>query len=257
MKKLIFIPTVILLIVNCSLLKAQEDSSSGTIIYEEILKFALELNGDSEAFADMLPNESKSEKVLYFNSGASLYKNVENEESESSVIEQESQDMLIVVEIANPDDKVYTDLQNKQVVEQTEFMSRQFLIIDEMKEYSWKLTGNQKKILDYNCQEAISVKDDSIITTAWFTPEIPASVGPASFSGLPGAILFISADNGDYTITAKSVSTDIPNEEVFEKPKKGKKVSREEYEKIVEEKNKEMEEQYGSGGGVFIEIETR
>lgn len=258
--KILFIPFLLLgIALNSNSSKESDENTSGTIVYEEVMKFNIELEGENAAFADMMPSESKSEKILYFNSKASLYSNIEKEEEENSVIEQESEGVMVIVEMSSPDDKVYCDLENKENIEQTEFMSRLFLIVDEAVEFSWKLTGNQKMILDYQCQEAIYENEEGDITTAWFTPQIPISVGPSIYSGLPGAILSISMEGGDYEIVAKSITIGGVDESVLIKPKKGKKVSRKDYEKIVEEKNKEMEEQYGSGGegGVFIQIETR
>ena len=36
--------------------------------------------------------------------------------------------------------------------------------------------------------------------TAWFAPEIPVSDGPYKFAGLPGLIVKLDSDDGDYTI---------------------------------------------------------
>ncbi len=79
--------------------------------------------------------------------------------------------------------------------------------------------------------------------TAWYTPMIPASHGPAEFGGLPGLILELNT--GNTTMLCTKVVLNPQEEIVIEIPEKGKEVSREEYRKIVDEKAKEMSERFG------------
>ena len=62
---------------------------------------------------------------------------------------------------------------------------------------------------------------------------------------MPGAILMLSVNDGQVEIKATKV--DLKNIKEIKKPKDGKKVSLEEYDKIKEEKMKEMEDEYGAG----------
>ncbi len=75
-------------------------------------------------------------------------------------------------------------------------------------------------------------------TIAWFTPKIPISTGPDVFFGLPGLILAVEI-NGETAFMATSVDLNPPAEGVISKPDKGKKVSLEEFNKIMAEKIKE------------------
>ena len=152
----------------------------------------------------------------------------------------------VMIKMEEPDNKIYTNLEDKKQVEQREFMTRVFLIEGEGYQ-KWKLTGKQKMILDFPCQEATMEKDSSEVT-AWFTPVIPVSAGPSDYGGLPGLILSVEADDGKNTITALGVDFSIVPKDKIEKPKKGKKVTREEFEQIVEEKMKEMGAEGGKGG---------
>ena len=149
-----------------------------------MVKLDIKLEGDAAEFAHALPKERRSKKLLYFNSEASLFKNEEKSEDEMN-IESEGGMMIKMME---PDNKLYTDLKNRQQIEQREFMTRIFLIERKTGKTKWKLTGKQKKILDYACQEAITEKD-SMIIKAWFTPAIPYSVGLGKYGDLPGLIL--------------------------------------------------------------------
>ena len=77
-------------------------------------------------------------------------------------------------------------------------------------------------------------------------------IGPDSYNQLPGVILMISKDNGKKEIKATKVSLENPAEEIFELPKKGIKVTQEEYDIIVEEKTKEMLKEFGVKDGTVI-----
>ncbi len=137
-----------------------------------------------------------------------------------------------------PENKIFTDLKNKKQVEQCEFMTRLFLIEREIDIAKWKITGKQKTILGYPCQEAVLQKEGEK-TIAWFTPAIAVSSGPDKFYGLPGMILAIESSDGKYAITAISVDLTPIDKSLLKVPKKGKKVTEEKFAKIVEKKKKE------------------
>ena len=97
-------------------------------------------------------------------------------------------------------------------------------------------------------------KDRTI--TAWYTPEIPISQGPANYWGLPGLILEVN-DERTAILCSKIVLN--PEEKiVLEAPNKGKKVTQEEYDKILSDKMEEMSERFrggnrrGGGGAIRI-----
>ncbi|MBK6964237.1 MAG: GLPGLI family protein [Bacteroidales bacterium] len=126
-------------------------------------------------------------------------------------------------------------------------MSRMFLIESAVDSISWKLTGNRREIVGYPCLEAFYMKD-TVKTIAWFTPAIPIYSGPGKYHGLPGMILEVNVDNGKRIISVASVTTgDVAS--LIIKPKQGKKVTREEFDKIVEEKTGENQ---GEGGDVIM-----
>ncbi len=130
-------------------------------------------------------------------------------------------------------------MKNKKTTEQTEFMTRVFLIEADMPKDEWKLTGNQKIILDYPCQEAVKQEGENEVI-AWFTPAIPISSGPSNYGNLPGMVLAVETNDGERTITATSIDFKEIAVDKIQQPKKGKKVSKEKYRAIVEEKSKEM-----------------
>ena len=245
---------VIIAALLCAVVTEAQDNSmtSGKVIYDEVMKLEIQLEGDASQFAHMLPKERKTVKVLYFNPGESLY---EKGDSEDESIDQvvESGEAMVQIKMTEPDNKLYTDLSKKLQVEQKEFMTRIFLIEGEVPEHSWKMTGQQKMILDYPCQQASLEVDDKKIS-AWFTQAIPVPAGPAGYGDLPGLILSVDIDKGQRVITARSVESMEPASGDLQKPKKGKKVSQEEYEAIVAEKMEEMGGEHGEGGNVHMMI---
>jgi GLPGLI family protein len=224
---------------------------SGTVIYEQVIQLDIQLEGDAAQYAYALPKERKSQKILFFSKDASLYENHHMDNPDEAMEMEEGSGMIIKME--EPEYRTFTDLNKSQVIEQKEFMSRVFLIESDPGEVNWRLTGNQKSILNYSCQEAVSDMEGKKVH-AWFTPQIPVPAGPALFGNLPGLILAIEMDQGDHIIQAISVEPGPVNEEMMKKPSKGKKVTEEEYQAIVDEKMKEMGAEGGEGGGHAIVV---
>ena len=149
----------------------------------------------------------------------------------------------------------YTDLDVRTVTEQKDFLGRTFLIRGDRPEYAWRLTGQQSEYLGFACQQAVT-EADSATVEAWFAPELPVSVGPASFGGLPGAILVLSIDDGNLTTwNATHVSPGMPEEALMAPPEKGREVTQEEFAAIVKEKTEEMQSQGGNGRIVIRRID--
>ncbi len=139
--------------------------------------------------------------------------------------------------------KVFYDFGEKEKTEQLEFMTRNFLISESIENKAWKLTNKRIKVQNYICQSAELKRGEDTIT-AMFSPEIPVSAGPDEFFGLPGLILAIEI-NGETAFMATSINLTPPQKGVLSKPDDGKKVTREEFAKTVEEKVKEYKENRG------------
>jgi len=224
--------------------------NQGQIIYLEETRLEINLeNSDMEYIKSMLPASRKKNMELLFNSSASIYKNYEhlddNDDHGDLHFTSEDGGMQVKIMSMRGENKFYKALMENRTVELREFMTKKFLIKDEIKNYDWKLTGENKTILGYVCQQAVW-KDDSQEVTAWFAPQITVSTGPESFGKLPGLILEVNVDDGKKLITASEINLgEIDSKELHE-PAKGKVVTREEFHEIVTEKMKEMEE---LGGG--------
>jgi GLPGLI family protein len=227
-------------------------NTSGHILYTETIKLKLELDGmGTEEMKAMIPPAQVVKKELAFTANESLFKNAEKPKDIDISHEEEGGQFNIVMQV--PESIVYMNLSDKTFLQSQDLLGKHFLIKDNIDAKKWKMTGEQKKVLDYNCQKAILI--DSIQkTVVWFTPQIPVGIGPNGLTGVPGLILAVEMDNGDRTIVATSVQLKSIDASSLDKPSKGKEVSRKEFKKIREEKMKEMGATDGGGTGVKMII---
>ena len=65
----------------------------------------------------------------------------------------------------------------------------------------WELAPGTKKVLGYTCQKA-AVRYLGRNYIAWFAPALPISSGPWKLRGLPGLILEVSYERGEYQFDA-------------------------------------------------------
>jgi GLPGLI family protein len=224
--------------------------TSGTVTYQEILRRETPQGIDraeAEMFERMVPKEMKSEKILRFTSTASLYTaNNKKVEEPASYEERNENGMVNRVTIArNRDEKCFTDLATGKQTRQTELLGRVFLVSSE-RTSGWKITGKQKEILGHPCQEAI-LERDSAKTVAWFTSDIPVSTGPSSWNGLPGLVLAVETDNGRLSVVATAIQPGDVAAVDLTPPGKGKKVTEEEFRRLIAEHRQEMRMNGGRG----------
>lgn len=228
--------------------------TSGTVYYQEKAKLHFNIQGNAPPPAN-LPTERNAYTVLYLTPDASYYINDPAKAEKDQVMNHEVDEEGggVHIRMDAPQNVFYCDLKNNRCTDQRDFMQRKFLIERDLKPADWKLTGNQKMILNYPCQEATRQDGDRKIA-AWFTAAIPVATGPAAFSGLPGLILEVIINDGDQVISVTSVKQGELPATQFEKPKDGKKVTEAEFNKIREEKMKEMGIENGGGNNVIIRI---
>lgn len=229
---------------------------SGRITYEEKVKLEIKLEGDAAQYAEMLPKERKSEKLLLFTENATLYE--ESKSTGSDMPMQHGEGMMIRM-VGSGENKIFTDLTTGRVTEQKDFMNRIFIVEKDLPDTKWKITGNQKVILGYQCMEAFTIDSAGVKIVVWFAPTFGVKGGPAMLNNLPGMVLEADINGGSRTYVAVAVEPAAPEDLKLEKPDDGKKVTEEEYSAIVEEKMKEMgvEEGGQGGGGTHMRIVIR
>ena len=180
---------------------------------------------------------------------------------------------------SNGQGSIYKNLKDKKMTEDTEQFSKRFRIVEDMQMPQWEMTGETRQIGQYTCYKATMVKVDNTIdwgsifsrrgrgqqkkdstkvekkkpevktqiVTAWYTPQIPVSAGPAEYWGLPGLILEVSA--GRTTMLCTEIVINPEQSIEIKEPTKGKEVSREEYNAIMKKKSEELREQFQNRRG--------
>ena len=106
---------------------------------------------------------------------------------------------------------------------------------------SLEKTNNQADSKVEKLDEVVVTAETETIT-AWYSPQIPVSHGPAEYGGLPGLILELTNDR-----TVMLCTKVVMNPEkriVISEPTKGEFVTKVEFENIVEVKVKEMRDMW-------------
>jgi len=219
--------------------------TEGTVYYTESIKLDIDLAEGQEHLRDLIPSSNDQTKALYFTPTKSMYKDISANDGNTEINhESEGSETQIKIVSGSSDNQLLKDFDAKKMIDQRDFLGKKFLITSEILEMDWKITGNQKKVLDFVCQEATTIQEDKEIIV-WFAPQIPLSNGPDAYGQLPGMILEVSSEEGKRTITATKIEFGPINKEILIAPKKGKKVSREDFRAIQKEKIKEMGGQEG------------
>ncbi len=226
--------------------------TQGVIQYEETISFQIDLPEGMEEFKSQIPNSQKNKMNLTFTEEVALYEPAKsNEDPQDVTMGSEGGGMMIKMKFDMPENKTFTNISEGTMIEKQDFMGKKFLISGDVEKYKWKLTGEQEKVLDYVCQKA-TFQDSTRNLVAWFTPQIPVATGPGSISGLPGIILKLDRNDGERVVVATLVELKEIEKKTLKAPKKGKKVTQEEFQKIQDEKMKEMEEEFGGSGSRII-----
>lgn len=221
---------------------------AGTITYQQHIRYNFtnirEAHGNSQeanSWLASLPEESHAANVLNFNGEKALF---EEDESEAAITDPGLQRAIMYEGMLSPPrpvvQKVFYDFDAKVKLEQVEYLTRNFLVNSEIGALPWKLGSEKKKILEYTCMNATMTLDEQEIV-AWFTPEIPVSLGPSIFGGLPGLILAVER-NGETAYVATSVNLIPPAEELLLRPDKGTLLSTDEFAALRKEKDREWKE---------------
>lgn len=245
---------LLILIVCLSIVSFIHGQNSGIIKYVETIKMDFELP-DGMDLGEMMGNTMTTNKDLFFTDQISVYKDAKDNENSDMEMSNDDGSFQIKIKRDDTENIYYTDLNTKSSLHQTGFMGKEFLIEQSLEKPKWKITGDRIKYLGYVCQKATmsepghekdeegNIKNREVV--AWFTSELPVAIGPDNYNQLPGAILMVSVDDGNTEIKATEIKLEDPDKLALSKPNKGKRVTPDEYHKIVEEKTREMEKMSG------------
>jgi len=248
----------------------------GKAVYQSKTKVEMDLSA-SGIPADrikMIEERMKSQfdrtYILSFNKTASIYK----QEAKLDQPARGGGGMRMMFAGGAGNGKAYKNTQAKTFANENEFSGKNFLIKGDLTSYDWKMEEETKMIGQNLCFKATTVIQrpaaqefrfgrgrgnnnsdeeteenqepvmEDVIVTAWYTLDIPVNHGPGDYWGLPGLILEVN-DGTTIILCTKIVMNPKEKVEISE-PKKGKVVSQEEYDEIMEEKLKEMRERMGN-----------
>ena len=191
-----------------------------------------------------MPSSRKVNKILYASDTQSEY--IVNKEDKIEAPEDVNRGRW-AIKRQEVDQRVYTDFAAQKMFNYTDLFGKEFLVEEETGTIKWKLhSGEQRDILGYTCIKAVHQRDSTTIT-AWFTPQIQLPVGPSTYQGLPGLILAVS-EGDTKVILASEVQEKYVGGCTMAKPTKGDKISKKDFEKLREDKMKEMKEMYNNQG---------
>jgi GLPGLI family protein len=175
-----------------------------------------EMGSWSETMKKLIPQFRVNYFDLVFNEGKTLYKPGRE----------------------NPDDKrigfpppasenvIFKDLERQTGVSQKHVYESQFLILDSLRNVTWKLQPEIRTIAGFECRKAIARICDSVVVVAFYTEEIVPASGPESFHGLPGMILGLAVPRLYTTWFATKVELIQPADETkIVPPARGKKAT--------------------------------
>lgn len=251
----------------CAGLYAQE--IEGIATYKSQRKMEIQLDSTmndamQEQIRAMLKKQSEKEFTLQFSNNESQYKEVARLDDETSL--SGGGVRVVVAGAGGGNDVLYKNLAENNFTDQVEVFGKQFLIKDELEDREWEMSKETKNIGQYTCFKATakttrrvmtsvsssegankeSDLEEEVLITAWYTPQIPVKNGPSQYHGLPGLILEVN--DGSETILCSKIVLNPEKKISIKEPTKGKVVTNEEYEAIMEKKMKEMNEQFEGDG---------
>ncbi len=132
-----------------------------------------------------------------------------NTDNKANIEEQNSSNIKVFSKIDINKDYIQEYLKN-QVINNYDFVgNRKVQYLDTCNLLKWVIKNESKNIDKYKCTKAIcNFRGRNY--TAWFSTDIPVTVGPWKFNGLPGLIFQITDESGLFVWNLekiKSVST--------------------------------------------------
>ncbi len=253
---------------------ATAQMKEGKISYER--KTNMHRNIPDPQMKSMIPEFRTDKFELIFNESASLFRSVVDDEAPDPFANAGGGGGGMRMNFRMPTTTTYTDLSKQTQYEERAFFEKEFLIVDSLKQYKWKLSEETKTIAKQLCKKATTmvtapqmrvrisrggenntdtaanapIKPRETELVVWYAENIPVSVGPDNYSGLPGVIMEMNLDNGATVTTAVEVSAKYPKKELIQ-PSKGEKMTRAQFQEQVQ---KLMQDMQRGGGGMIRNI---
>lgn len=217
---------------------ASSQIKSGEVVYGVYLPSLTDSNGERKKISRMFEeiyNEALTIKaILKFNKKNSQFSPIKKLDSDANDFVA-----LNALNLINFNGEFYTNISRKECLRHTTYLGEEIYVLQNL--INWEITKDYKRINNFLCYKAISKKkfvshkgefiEEDI--EAWFTPEIPFSIGPKNFYGLPGLILEVR--EGVITFLAENIT--LSEIDGYETPKKQnlniKVITSDEYDKLI------------------------
>jgi GLPGLI family protein len=248
MKKIVFLLLSVFFVMECCF--AQENGVvTYSISHNWVKKFAS---------CDYIPKADR-ERYLYTWGGAKEYVEIAELKFNTKEYRYEikGNESTSTYKWREEDYIIYRDREKGETFDVMTLLNKELVVQDSITCQSWKIKNDMKEVAGHICMNASfydTIKEKEVI--AWFALDLPVSIGPNRYCGLPGMILEINEANGAVVYTATSVL--LSNETVeIKKPvvkKKIKTITYGEYnKKVIDYINecKKMQRPYFWGGMEF------
>lgn len=235
-------------------------TKEGVVIYERKQNMHRSANEEMRA---MIPEFNISKQMLLFTEQQSLYKALPEDEAPDPFNNKSG----AVIMLGGRSSETYVHFGENRKVKATEIFGEAFLITDTINKHNWKLVDETKTIAGHLCKKAVTTtksvrqtvrisaagkepdkvntptpKPEDIEVVAWYAVDLHSSAGPENYMGLPGVVLEVDVDNNGIVFSAQEVRP-LSDLSQLKAPKKGRKVTPEEYNKEM----KKIVENMGSG----------
>lgn len=232
---------------------------SGKVTYQkkEVLKMKnSKPEHDTPEFKERLEAINKSMEKTHFLE-FTQYESIYTEEEKLPTTFKQANGEIVSTSMRAGWSKIYKNLKENYSLMDME----DYIVKDSLHNSGWELSTESKKIGNYVVYKATKIfnpkklvddreetsnllsmidkkEPESIIYTAWYTPEIPIPNGPEKFGGLPGLILELHTTNRIYLCSEIILN---PKKTFEIKAPKGKTISQQEFDKMNDERTKEYQ----------------
>lgn len=147
---------------------------------------------------DKVPETATLDKKLSFNRNEMSFEPVNKDQPE--IISN-----LLRMGLLDYNSKIYQNLDKNESKMLVELAGSEVAIQDSLTNVKWKITDEYRNIAGYDCRRANGVTLDSVYVVAFYSDQIPVSVGPSTVHGLPGTILGLVVPEQHFNIYATNV----------------------------------------------------
>ncbi len=241
MKNLILLASIALPIA-IGTVPAWGQKTEGIVQFDEKRNMHRNLPPEAQEMKAMIPEWQVHKSELLFSANESLFRNVEEDEDDAPNANG------VQIKMIRPEATFYRNFEKNLMVDYREFISKNYLVTDTIAQLNWKMTGETKQVLGYNCLKAMWL--DTLrarMVAVWFTDEIGVPAGPVTFCNLPGMVLEVDINNGEIQYVATKINFVKVDKKVLVAPTKGEKIGDLAFQKLVAEATKKS-------GGPMIKI---